>query len=99
MDVFVCIVIFRSLHNKSFLVSADEDDEPRCVSLTPRHKAAIRFIRKVRIQTIHLNQMAILYTHLYIYLTCLGILQWKSTSQMNILDVKYNFRGACYLSV
>lgn len=28
-------------------VCADEDDEPRCVTLTPRHKAAIRFIRKV----------------------------------------------------
>ncbi|XP_041975528.1 potassium voltage-gated channel subfamily KQT member 4 isoform X5 [Aricia agestis] len=26
----------------------DEDDEPRCVTLTPRHKAAIRFIRKMK---------------------------------------------------
>ncbi|XP_041975526.1 potassium voltage-gated channel subfamily KQT member 1 isoform X4 [Aricia agestis] len=26
----------------------DEDDEPRCVTLTPRHKAAIRFIRKLK---------------------------------------------------
>ncbi|XP_045448097.1 potassium voltage-gated channel subfamily KQT member 1 [Melitaea cinxia] len=28
--------------------SDDEDDEPRCVTLTPRHKAAIRFIRKMK---------------------------------------------------
>ncbi|XP_045495816.1 potassium voltage-gated channel subfamily KQT member 1 isoform X2 [Colias croceus] len=28
--------------------SDDEDDEPRCVTLTPRHKAAIRFIRKLK---------------------------------------------------
>ncbi|CAB3240576.1 unnamed protein product [Arctia plantaginis] len=26
----------------------DEDEEPRCVTLTPRHKAAIRFIRKLK---------------------------------------------------
>ncbi|XP_052759002.1 potassium voltage-gated channel subfamily KQT member 1 [Galleria mellonella] len=26
----------------------DEDEEPRCVTLTPRHKAAIRFIRKMK---------------------------------------------------
>ncbi|CAF4791875.1 unnamed protein product [Pieris macdunnoughi] len=26
----------------------DEEDEPRCVTLTPRHKAAIRFIRKMK---------------------------------------------------
>ncbi|CAH2989425.1 unnamed protein product [Chilo suppressalis] len=26
----------------------DEDDEPRCVTLTSRHKAAIRFIRKLK---------------------------------------------------
>ncbi|XP_041975524.1 potassium voltage-gated channel subfamily KQT member 1 isoform X2 [Aricia agestis] len=29
-------------------ISDDEDDEPRCVTLTPRHKAAIRFIRKMK---------------------------------------------------
>ncbi|XP_068627091.1 potassium voltage-gated channel subfamily KQT member 1 [Battus philenor] len=28
--------------------SDDEDEEPRCVTLTPRHKAAIRFIRKLK---------------------------------------------------
>ncbi|RVE44269.1 hypothetical protein evm_011064 [Chilo suppressalis] len=28
--------------------SDDEDDEPRCVTLTSRHKAAIRFIRKLK---------------------------------------------------
>nr|XP_034830723.1 potassium voltage-gated channel subfamily KQT member 5 isoform X2 [Maniola hyperantus] len=28
--------------------SDDEDEEPRCVTLTPRHKAAIRFIRKMK---------------------------------------------------
>ncbi|KAJ2947837.1 hypothetical protein O0L34_g9626 [Tuta absoluta] len=28
--------------------SDDEDDEPRCVTLTARHKAAIRFIRKLK---------------------------------------------------
>nr|XP_037866834.1 potassium voltage-gated channel subfamily KQT member 1 isoform X2 [Bombyx mori] len=28
--------------------SDDEEDEPRCVTLTPRHKAAIRFIRKMK---------------------------------------------------
>ncbi|XP_073958211.1 KCNQ potassium channel isoform X3 [Choristoneura fumiferana] len=28
--------------------SDDEDEEPRCVNLTPRHKAAIRFIRKLK---------------------------------------------------
>ncbi|KAI8438442.1 hypothetical protein MSG28_010956 [Choristoneura fumiferana] len=27
---------------------SDEDEEPRCVNLTPRHKAAIRFIRKMK---------------------------------------------------
>ncbi|XP_047984608.1 potassium voltage-gated channel subfamily KQT member 1 isoform X6 [Leguminivora glycinivorella] len=26
----------------------DEDEEPRCVNLTPRHKSAIRFIRKLK---------------------------------------------------
>lgn len=26
----------------------DEDEEPRCVQLTNQHKAAIRFIRKVK---------------------------------------------------
>ncbi|XP_063548632.1 potassium voltage-gated channel subfamily KQT member 4 isoform X5 [Cydia strobilella] len=26
----------------------DEDEEPRCVNLTPRHKSAIRFIRKMK---------------------------------------------------
>ncbi|XP_063395154.1 potassium voltage-gated channel subfamily KQT member 1 isoform X1 [Cydia fagiglandana] len=28
--------------------SDDEDEEPRCVNLTPRHKSAIRFIRKLK---------------------------------------------------
>ncbi|XP_063357550.1 potassium voltage-gated channel subfamily KQT member 1 isoform X3 [Cydia amplana] len=28
--------------------SDDEDEEPRCVHLTPRHKSAIRFIRKLK---------------------------------------------------
>ncbi|CAH0724828.1 unnamed protein product, partial [Brenthis ino] len=28
--------------------SDDEDEEPRCVTLTPRHKSAIRFIRKMK---------------------------------------------------
>ncbi|XP_063395155.1 potassium voltage-gated channel subfamily KQT member 5 isoform X2 [Cydia fagiglandana] len=28
--------------------SDDEDEEPRCVNLTPRHKSAIRFIRKMK---------------------------------------------------
>ncbi|XP_045527276.1 potassium voltage-gated channel subfamily KQT member 1 [Pieris brassicae] len=34
-----------ALSNKN---SNDEEDEPRCVTLTPRHKAAIRFIRKLK---------------------------------------------------
>ncbi|KAM3967561.1 KCNQ potassium channel [Aphomia sociella] len=29
-------------------ISDDEDEEPRCVTLTSRHKAAIRFIRKLK---------------------------------------------------
>ncbi|CAH2102583.1 unnamed protein product [Euphydryas editha] len=30
------------------MTNEDEDEEPRCVTLTPRHKAAIRFIRKMK---------------------------------------------------
>lgn len=46
-----------NIHGKNLLNSlffcTDEDDEPRCVTLTAQHKAAIRFIRKVNYYYYH----------------------------------------------
>lgn len=75
---FESIILFQRF-NWILPFDADEDEEPRCVTLTPRHKAAIRFIRKVRCCKLLLNHHFI---NFYLPKNFSYVLMWPFTNKL-----------------